>query len=235
MAVQKNKMEAKVLQTETAMPKILSESSAHGVSSDLNKETKNNLILPRSYSELRIEKEVQDFSKSCSGFFKKTYDGLIQAINYLPYIPESILYVVVYNLPTIARAVLSPFMIAGKASLSFLGFREEFNFSKILTEEKNDILMIEAKSKWINNTREVFNKYSWCGSLLGDDKKFANTTDLELKEILNPLNNISKSFVEPLTTPLHDIAHATVNRLTHISYNIYLNYSEKRTISYNDF
>lgn len=235
MAVQKNKMEAKVLQTETAMPKILSESSAHGVSSDLNKETKNNLILPRSYSELRIEKEVQDFSKSCSGFFKKTYDGLIQAINYLPYIPESILYVVVYNLPTIARAVLSPFMIAGKASLSFLGFREEFNLSKILEEEKNDILMIETKSKWINNTREVFNKYSWSGSLLGDDKKFANTTDLELKEILNPLNNISKSFVEPLTTPLHDIAHATVNRLTHISYNIYLNYSEKRTISYNDF
>ncbi len=118
-------------------------------------------------------------------FIKEVGKGLYKAAGYLPYIPESVTYLVL-NTATI-----------------------------LFTTE-------ETRGRWINNIRDFCNKYVPGGSLLGDDKVFAHSSDAELRDKLNPLVNISKAVVEPLTTPLHLIGEGLTDRVTFAVYNAFL-------------
>lgn len=115
---------------------------------------------------------------------KRTLQGLVKGLSYLPHIPEGLLIIAVNTL-----------------ALPFTS--------------------VETRGQWINNIRDVFNRFVPGGSMFGDDSKFAAINDNELKEIINPEVTISKTFVEPLTTPLHEVSQGLTDWVTFIAYSAY--------------
>ncbi|MBP9838388.1 MAG: hypothetical protein KBC84_06710 [Proteobacteria bacterium] len=95
---------------------------------------------------------------------------------------------------------------------------------------------VKTRGNVVNSIRGVFNKLSPWGSLLGEDAQFAVCSDEKLKEIVNPLNNLSKGLVEPLTKPLHEVSQGITDSVSFVAYNLYRHYSlNQSAISYQDF